>query len=120
MPIRGRCRSRIYPSVRKFHCPILNSYSPGSEDTSLYKAPEGLAVDESVDATQCGGQKNCHQHGRCLTHDLWEGLSQQVEEFLGGISLQDLIDREPVRKVSEQQDSRILFHSRESAAVDAG
>ena len=71
------------------------------------------AVDESVDATQCGGQKNCHQHGRCLTHDLWEGLSKQVEEFLGGISLQDLIDRDPVRKVSEQQDNRILIHSRE-------
>ena len=76
------------------------------------------AVDESVDATQCGGQKNCHQQGRCLTHDLWEGLSQQVEEFLSGISLQDLIDREPVRKVSEQQDNRILFRSRE--AVTAG
>lgn len=75
------------------------------------------AVDESVDATQCGGQKNCHQHGRCLTHDLWEGLSQQVEEFLSGISLQDLIDREPVRKVSEQQDNRVLFHSREAAAT---
>lgn len=79
------------------------------------------AVDESVDATQCGGQKNCHQQGRCLTHDLWEGLSQQVEEFLSGISLQDLIDREPVRKVSEQQDNRILFRSREAAAAgDAG
>jgi len=70
------------------------------------------AVDESVDATQCGGQKNCHQQGRCLTHDLWEGLSKQVEEFLSGISLQDLIDRDPVRKVSQQQDNRILIHSR--------
>ena len=79
------------------------------------------AVDESVDATQCGGQKNCHQQGRCLTHDLWEGLSQQVEEFLSGISLQDLIDREPVRKVSEQQDNRILFRAREAAtAGDVG
>lgn len=79
------------------------------------------AVDESVDATQCGGQKNCHQQGRCLTHDLWEGLSQQVEEFLSGISLQDLIDREPVRKVSEQQDNRILFRTREAAtAGDVG
>jgi len=75
------------------------------------------AVDESVDATQCGGQKNCHQHGRGLTHDLWEGLSQQVEDFLSGISLQDLIDREPVRKVSEQQDNRIMFHSREVTGV---
>ena len=50
------------------------------------------AVDESVDATHCGGRKNCHNHGRCLTHDLWEGLSEQIESFLNGVSLQDLID----------------------------
>lgn len=76
------------------------------------------AVDESVDATQCGGQKNCHQHGRCLTHDLWEGLSQQVEEFLGSISLQDLIDREPVRRVADRQEQRISFRSRDDAVVN--
>lgn len=51
------------------------------------------AVNESVDATQCGGRENCHSHGRCLTHDLWEGLSEQIEEFLSSVSLQDLIDR---------------------------
>ncbi len=67
------------------------------------------AVNESVDTTQCGGQKNCHQHGRCLTHDLWEGLSEQIENFLSGISLQDLIDREQVRKVAERQDNLVQF-----------
>ncbi len=67
------------------------------------------AVNESVDTTQCGGQKNCHQHGRCLTHDLWEGLSEQIENFLSGISLQDLIDREQVRKVAERQDNLVHF-----------
>ena len=36
------------------------------------------AVNESVDATQCAGKENCHSHGRCLTHDLWEGLSEQL------------------------------------------
>ncbi len=52
------------------------------------------AVNESVDATNCGGKGNCHgQEGRCLTHDLWEGLSRQIEEFLGGISLQQLIEQ---------------------------
>lgn len=61
------------------------------------------AVNESVDTTQCGGQKNCHQHGRCLTHDLWEGLSEQIDTFLSGISLQDLIDRDQVRKVARRQ-----------------
>ncbi len=68
-----------------------------------------LAVNESVDATQCSGQKNCHQHGRCLTHDLWESLSQQVEEFLRGISLHDLINCEPVREVAEKQNHRVVF-----------
>lgn len=72
-----------------------------------------LAVNESVDATQCGGQKNCHQHGRCLTHDLWEGLSQQVEAFLSSISLHDLINREPVKRVAEIQNNRVVFHDQD-------
>jgi len=72
-----------------------------------------VAVNESVDATQCGGQKNCHQQGRCLTHDLWEGLSQQVEQFLSGISLHDLINRDPVKRVAEIQDSQLVFHDSE-------
>ncbi|OED37011.1 Fe-S cluster assembly transcriptional regulator IscR [Chromatiales bacterium (ex Bugula neritina AB1)] len=75
-----------------------------------------LAVNESVDATQCGGQKNCHQHGRCLTHDLWEGLSQQVEAFLSGISLHDLINREPVKRVAEIQNNRVVFHDQDIIA----
>ena len=49
------------------------------------------AVNESVDTTNCGGKGNCHSNGRCLTHDLWESLSCQIEEFLSDISLQKLI-----------------------------
>lgn len=77
-----------------------------------------LAVNESVDATQCGGQKNCHQHGRCLTHDLWESLSQQVENFLRDISLHDLIHRQPVREVAEKQRQRVVFHNGDSITGD--
>ncbi|MGQ7843690.1 Fe-S cluster assembly transcriptional regulator IscR [Granulosicoccus sp. 3-233] len=62
------------------------------------------AVNESVDATQCGGKENCHGHGRCLTHDLWEGLSAQIEEFLSSVSLQDMIDRQRVQNASLRQD----------------
>ncbi len=29
------------------------------------------AVDENIDATQCGGHENCRDEGRCMTHDLW-------------------------------------------------
>ena len=63
-----------------------------------------VAVNETVDATQCGGKQNCHSHGRCLTHDLWEGLSSQIENFLKGVSLQDLIDKRNVQEVSIRQD----------------
>ena len=69
------------------------------------------AVNESVDATQCAGKENCHSHGRCLTHDLWEGLSEQIEHFLSGVSLQNMIDQRRVKAVSIQQDQVLsLIH----------
>lgn len=66
------------------------------------------AVDESVDATRCGGLKNCQDHDRCLTHDLWEELSQQITSFLQGISLEDLVQRRTIRQVSQRQDSMTI------------
>ena len=63
------------------------------------------AVDETVDATRCGGQMNCQGEDRCLTHDLWEELSNQITGFLAGISLADLVSRRAVKVVSERQDS---------------
>jgi len=79
-----------------------------------------MAVNESVDATQCAGKENCHSHGRCLTHDLWEGLSEQIEEFLSGVSLQDLIDNQSVKTVSMRQDQmhdqRLVQHDRANFA----
>lgn len=52
------------------------------------------AVDESVDATRCGGRKNCHGEQPCLTHDLWQDLSSEIRGFLDRISLRDLIERQ--------------------------
>lgn len=64
------------------------------------------AVNESIDATSCGGSGAC-QHGEvCLTHYLWADLSSQIHEFLSGISLASLVDRRDVREVSERQDLR--------------
>lgn len=51
------------------------------------------AVDEKVDATKCGGLGNCHGDTQCLTHDLWTDLSDQIFQFLSGISLGHLVDR---------------------------
>ena len=57
------------------------------------------AVHEKVDATSCGGMQNCLNHSRCLTHDLWAGLSAQIEEFLKGVSLEDLINKRPLQPI---------------------
>ncbi|GAB6040508.1 Fe-S cluster assembly transcriptional regulator IscR [Endothiovibrio diazotrophicus] len=51
------------------------------------------AVDESVDVRKCGGLGNCLEDRPCLTHELWTDLSQQIHDFLNGISLGDLMDR---------------------------
>ena len=62
------------------------------------------AVDEQVDATRCGGHKNCQADERCLTHDLWEDLSLHITNFLSDISLSDLVQRRSVKQVSARQD----------------
>lgn len=63
------------------------------------------AVDENVDATRCGGLKNCQSEHRCLTHDLWEDLSHQIYQFLSEISLAQLVTQRSVRAVSARQDN---------------
>ena len=64
------------------------------------------AVDESVDATRCQGLGDCHAGDTCLTHHLWCDLSQQIHEFLSGISLADLVKRREVQEVAQRQDLR--------------
>jgi len=49
------------------------------------------AVDEQIDATQCGGKENCHGDKRCMTHELWTSLNVKILEYLAGVTLQDLV-----------------------------
>jgi Rrf2 family iron-sulfur cluster assembly transcriptional regulator len=51
------------------------------------------AVDESLDATQCGGDENCKDEARCLTHDLWANLNSRMYEYLVSVTLADLVDK---------------------------
>ncbi len=55
-----------------------------------------LAVDEPIKVTRCqpGSPAGCQgTKGRCLTHDLWQELSNQIYLFLSSVSLADVIDR---------------------------
>jgi len=55
-----------------------------------------LAVDEPIKATRCkpGSSHGCQSnHGRCLTHDLWEELGNQIHIYLSSVSLADVVAR---------------------------
>jgi len=52
-----------------------------------------MAVDEPIKATRCtpGSPAGCHGgQQRCLTHDLWEELGNQIYLFLNSVSLEDV------------------------------
>lgn len=51
-----------------------------------------LAVDEPLDATQCGGMENCKEDKRCMTHNLWATLNDKLYEYLNSVTLQDLVE----------------------------
>ncbi|WP_041523408.1 Fe-S cluster assembly transcriptional regulator IscR [Gilvimarinus agarilyticus] len=71
------------------------------------------AVSESLDATRCQGKGDCQGGEICITHHLWQDLSGQIHQFLGGITLADLVARRDIQSVCERQDQR---HSTEQRA----
>lgn len=50
-----------------------------------------VAVDETLDSTQCGGRENCREERKCITHDLWADLNQHISSYLGTVTLKQLV-----------------------------
>lgn len=76
------------------------------------------AVDEPMDATQCGGLENCKDDHRCMTHELWSNLNRRIQDYLKTVSLAALVEQQQTRsaKSSVVNDHRI---KREKASVTA-
>jgi Rrf2 family iron-sulfur cluster assembly transcriptional regulator len=71
-----------------------------------------IAVDEPLDATQCGGKENCHSQGhehgaRCMTHDLWATLNAKMVEYLDSVSLKDLVEQQ---KQKNAENNVVVMH----------
>ncbi|MDD5409933.1 MAG: Fe-S cluster assembly transcriptional regulator IscR [Methylobacter sp.] len=62
------------------------------------------AVDETIDSTKCSGDENCQKEQACLTHDLWMGLSEQIRNYLKGITLAELLEKNTVQNIAQRQD----------------
>ena len=87
----------------------------GSDE--IYIAQIIDAVDESVDTTKCQGAGDCQGGETCLTHYLWEDLSEQIHAFLESISLADLVAKNEVKKIADNQDRRQIIVTEMSAAL---
>lgn len=59
------------------------------------------AVDEPMDATQCGGKENCHDDQKCITHDLWAGLNEHIFDYLSSVKLATLVAKQKERKAGQ-------------------
>lgn len=81
----------------------------------LAKAPHDIsvadiiiAVDEPLDATSCGGQENCHDNHRCMTHDLWTDLNRTIYAYLAAESLGRLLDKQRAK----ESESNVMLDAR--------
>jgi Rrf2 family iron-sulfur cluster assembly transcriptional regulator len=69
------------------------------------------AVDEPLDATQCGGRENCDNDQRCMTHDLWANLNRVMVDYLDSVSLRDLVEQQRAR-AAQQGSAPVMLDKR--------
>lgn len=74
-------------------------YNLGRAANEVSVADIILAVNEPIDATQCGGKENCHSNNhpggrRCMTHELWATLNDKMLGYLDSVTLQDLVNQQ--------------------------
>jgi len=99
---------QLFGKLRRFNI-VESTRGPGGGYTLARKSEEIsvadiiVAVDEPLDATQCGGKGNCNNdesiQSRCMTHDLWTNLNSKMVEYLDSVSLRDLAKQQESRGV---------------------
>ncbi len=99
---------QLFSKLRKYG--LVNSirgpgggYRLGRCSAEIAIADIIIGVNESVDATKCQGKGNCQGGQQCITHSLWEDLSERIEEFLKNITLAELVAKHDVQAVSKRQ-----------------
>ncbi len=76
-------------------------YCLARDATKITVADVILAVDEPLDATQCGGRENCKSEHRCMTHDLWSTLNRKMLDYLASVHLAELVESNRQRLVNQ-------------------
>ena len=74
-------------------------YTLGKPASDMSIAEIMFAADEPIKMTRCETHEGCMAtKARCLTHDLWEGLTAQIRLYLGSIMLADVCERRVQQK----------------------
>ncbi|HEY5715687.1 MAG TPA: Fe-S cluster assembly transcriptional regulator IscR [Psychromonas sp.] len=82
-------------------------YKLGKQRNEISVAMIIDAVNESVDVRKCSGKDGCREDGvQCLTHSLWEQLSDRISTFLDDITLEELMASDHVQHISEIQNNK--------------
>lgn len=68
------------------------------------------AVDETVEARKCHGEEGCQGGVKCLTHTLWNDLSERIDSFLTNITLSELVKNKDVKAVADRQSNVIRIN----------
>jgi Rrf2 family iron-sulfur cluster assembly transcriptional regulator len=78
-----------------------------------------LAVDEPIDATQCAGKENCRDEEKCLTHDLWANLNERIFDYLGSVTLRQLVENQRAKEagIAPVHDMRLVARRQSAATV---
>jgi Rrf2 family iron-sulfur cluster assembly transcriptional regulator len=92
-------------------------YNLGRAAGTMSVADIILAVDEPIDATQCGGKENCDDDKRCMTHELWANLNSHIFAYLRSVTLEHLVQQQDKRAVAVLQDHRVPTGKRPEAAI---
>ena len=66
-------------------------------------------VNEAISVRECNGEENCFHGNRCLVHDLWEDLDQEISSYLSSITLADLIAQKSQVRNRQVTDSVVTF-----------
>ncbi len=90
-------------------------YCLGRDLNTISVADIIRAVDEVLDATQCGGKANCHEEHICMTHHLWSNLNKRMYDYLDSVSLADMVKEQRPHDLSVMRDQRPLRRVRSSA-----
>lgn len=88
-------------------------YRLGKDANDIAVGEVIAAVNESIDATKCNGKADCQGGEKCLTHNLWQDLSDRISNFLNSITLGELMAKQDIKTIATRQDGQ-----QSSTAVD--